>query len=255
MSTTLTTPVLLDGMREAMLAFVRYAERAGLPAPVPTCPEWTVRDLVAHQGMVHRWAAAVVRGEQTDKRGVGRIEEEGRRSPEPLEWLADGAIELAAAITRATDDVDAPVFLDDAPEPKRFWARRQAHETTMHAVDAMAASLGRPPHPEEVTWVRAELAADGIDELLGGFLTRPTARLRCDEPSLLVVDPTDVADRWEVRLGPDPAITTRRRGGTGPAEADWELTGTAVELHLRLWNRTSTPPTECWPERAAVRWT
>ncbi|WP_425490128.1 maleylpyruvate isomerase N-terminal domain-containing protein [Nocardioides ginsengisegetis] len=23
--------------------------------PVPTCPDWTVRHLVAHQGMVHRW--------------------------------------------------------------------------------------------------------------------------------------------------------------------------------------------------------
>jgi hypothetical protein len=34
------------------------AARAGMDARVPTCPEWVVRDLVRHQGDVHRWAAA-----------------------------------------------------------------------------------------------------------------------------------------------------------------------------------------------------
>ena len=38
---------------------------AGAPdlgAPVPTCPEWTLRELVAHQGEVHRWATDTVTG-------------------------------------------------------------------------------------------------------------------------------------------------------------------------------------------------
>ena len=30
---------------------------ADLTAPVPTCPEWTVRDLVTHVGSGHRWSA------------------------------------------------------------------------------------------------------------------------------------------------------------------------------------------------------
>ncbi len=47
----------LEGLRTAMVAFVRYADRAGLDAPVPTCPGWTVRDLVAYQGEAHRSAA------------------------------------------------------------------------------------------------------------------------------------------------------------------------------------------------------
>ena len=80
------------------------------------------------------------------------------------------------------------MFLNDAPPARGFWARRQCHETTMHAVDALAASLGRAPRPDEV-WVDPELAGDGIDELLGGFLTRPRSRLRCDEDALLVVRP------------------------------------------------------------------
>ena len=120
-------------------------------------------------------------------------------------------VELAEALTAAPADVRAPVFLDDAPAPREFWARRQCHETTVHAVDALSAALGRLPEPGE-TWIETDLAVDGIDELLGGFLTRPRSRLRCDEDGVLVVGPDDVPDWWLVGLGPRPAITTRRPG-------------------------------------------
>ena len=97
------------------------------------------------------------------------------------------------------------------------------------------------------------LAGDGIDELLGGFLTRPRSRLRCDEDALLVVRPDDLADWWEVSMGPRPAVTTRRTTGDEPPDdADWELTGGAVELYLRLWNRTEPP--EEWRRLTAVTW-
>ncbi|MDE3722163.1 maleylpyruvate isomerase N-terminal domain-containing protein [Nocardiopsis sp. N85] len=36
------------------------ARRAGSHAPVPTCPGWTVRDLLVHTGRVHRRATAHV---------------------------------------------------------------------------------------------------------------------------------------------------------------------------------------------------
>ncbi|MGH2557248.1 MAG: maleylpyruvate isomerase N-terminal domain-containing protein, partial [Actinomycetota bacterium] len=36
------------------------AERTDLDTPIPTCPEWRMRDLVQHMGDVHRWAAAHV---------------------------------------------------------------------------------------------------------------------------------------------------------------------------------------------------
>ena len=252
MPTQLTTAQHLAGLSEAMRAFVRYADRAGLEARVPTCPDWTVLDLVAHQGMVHRWAAALLGGERPTDDEVAAYEASGRGSEHPLGWLADGAAALAEAVNGASDDVEALVFLNDAPPAREFWARRQCHETTMHAVDALAASLGRPPRPDEV-WIDPELAGDGIDELLGGFLTRPRSRLRCDEDALLVVAPDDLADWWEVDMGPRPAVTTRRTtGDESPDDADWELTGGAVELYLRLWNRTEPP--EEWRRLTAVTW-
>ena len=255
MPTHLTITRHLGGLHEAVTAFVAYAGRAGLDAPVPTCPDWSVLDLVAHQGMVHRWAAALVRGERPDDRAVEGYEESGRAAGDPLAWLTAGAAELASAIADAPDDLETLIFLNDAPPARGFWARRQCHETTMHAVDALAASLGRAPRPGEV-WIDPELAGDGIDELLGGFLTRPRSRLRCDENALLVVRPDDLDDWWEVDLGPRPAVVTRRLAGPAadrpPDEADWELTGGAVELYLRLWNRLDPP--EEWRRLTAVTW-
>ena len=175
---TLDVAAHLEGLRVAIVAMVRYADGAGLGAPVPTTPDWTVRRLVAHQGMVHRWAAAVVTGaEQTPQ----RWEREGRDSLDPLEWLRDGAIEVIAAICSAPEDLDALVFLVDAPPPRRFWARRQCHETTIHAVDALSAALGRYPVAADAAWIGSELALDGIDELLTGFITE--ARAGCTPPS------------------------------------------------------------------------
>ena len=145
MPTRLTPDQHLDGLRAAVVGFVRYAERAGLAAPVPTCPEWTVLDLVAHQGMVHRWAAAIVRGEVPDDDEVAGFDTAGRTSSDPVGWLRDGSVEVTRAITEAPPDRESFVFLNDAPSPRGFWARRQCHETTIHAVDALAASLGRAP--------------------------------------------------------------------------------------------------------------
>jgi hypothetical protein len=52
------------------------------------------------------------------------------------------------------------VFLRHAPPARLFWTRRQAHETTIHAVDAQAAALHRLPRPAEAM-INDELAADG----------------------------------------------------------------------------------------------
>jgi uncharacterized protein (TIGR03083 family) len=257
MPTRFSTDDHLAGLHDAVVAFVRYADRAGPTAAVPTCPEWTVLDLLAHQGMVHRWAAAIVRGERPGDDEVAGFEAAGRDAADPVAWLGDGAAEVTRAVTEAPQDREAFVFLNDAPHPRGFWARRQCHETTIHAVDALAASLGRPPRAEE-TWIDPELARDGIDELLGGFLTRPRSRLRCDEEAVLAVVPDDSEEWWEVSLGPRPAVVTRHASAYDPGDApDWEITGTSVELYLRLWNRSEPvdrSETGDWRRLTAVTW-
>ena len=251
MATDLTLAQHLDGFRAALVGFVRHAERAGLEAAVPTTPDWTVRRLVAHQGMVHRWAASIVQGEQGDP---DAYERDGQAAPDPLEWLRDGAIDLALAITRSPEDLDALVFLEDAPPARRFWARRQCHETTIHAVDAVSAALGRMPHAAD-TWISDEVALDGVDELLAGFLTRTRSRLRCDDEMTLAVRPDGAADGWQVRIGPGPAVTTR----VVDPDGDVVLAGPPVALYLTLWNRSDevTPQDsslDVWRDLARVTW-
>ncbi len=224
-----------DGLGEAWSVLRDNAARAGLDAPVPTCPGWAVRDLVAHQGMVHRWAAACVRGEpDTDTDALGR---DGLASDDPLGWFDDGARDLLAALALTPDDPQQPFFLLDAVPGKAAWARRQCHETTIHAVDAMAAALGRAPSAAQ-TWLRPALAHDGVDELLCGFLPRRKVRLRADgsdRPYAVVVRSTDTGGVWTLRVSDGPVVTTA--GATAHTDPVVEVTGTAGQLYLGLWNR------------------
>jgi len=232
--TTLTPDQHLAALRDAVSAFARHAQEAGLDVPVPTCPDWTVRRLIGHQGMVHRWAAANLRGRTIE---IDATERAGRRAPSPVDWLRDGAIDLVAAITTAPDDVQTVVFLNDAPGPRAFWARRQCHETTIHSVDALAAALGRYPTSAD-TAIDPAVAVDGIDELLAGFMTRNKSRLRSESPMVVGVVADESPTGWLVEVGPAPAVVTVVPSDEVADRCDVRLEGPAVAVYLTLWNRS-----------------
>ncbi len=234
MPTSLTLDQHLGALRDAVTAFARHAERAGLDVPVPTCPDWTVRRLIGHQGMVHRWATANLRGKSIE---IDATERAGRRAASPVDWLRDGAVQLVAAITEADDDVRTIVFLNDAPPPRKFWARRQCHETTIHAVDALSAELGRYPRASE-TWIDASVAVDGIDELLAGFMTRNKSRLRADEPLTIGVLADESPNGWLVAVSQAPAVVTIAARDEVAERAGVRLSGPAAAVYLTLWNRS-----------------
>jgi uncharacterized protein (TIGR03083 family) len=240
----------LAGLREAVDAFVGSATTAGLPAPVPTTPDWDVRRLVVHQGLVHRWATGQIVGTEVDPDDVER---DGLAAADPVAWLAEGADQVERTLRAAPDDLQALVFLADSPPPRRFWARRQCHETTIHAVDALSAVIGRYPKAAD-TWIGRDLALDGIDELLTGFLPRPRSRLLSEEPMTIAVLPEDADQRWLVALSPQRPVTAR---GLGDEDADVVLRGSAVALYLTLWNRSdevSDESLDLWAEGARVTW-
>jgi uncharacterized protein (TIGR03083 family) len=253
----LTLDDLGEGLGAASTVLRGNAGSAGLDAPVPTCPGWTVLDLVAHQGMVHRWATSHVRGAPTPD--PERFESEGRAAADLLEWFDEGATGLLQALADAPDDLDALTFLHDAPAPRVFWTRRQCHETTIHAVDAMAARLGRAPRPDE-TWLRPRLASDGIDELLTGFVPRRKQGVQPGRPARVLVRPDDTSIAWLLDLDPGrPATTTRLRDVEAlEARADLAWTGGAVDLYLRLWCRTDAEPADplerWWRDTVSVTW-
>jgi uncharacterized protein (TIGR03083 family) len=211
---------------------IERAAAAGFDAPVPTAPAWTARKLVAHQTMVHRWAAGNLTGEAFERNQTQIHDEE----VDLAAYYREGVRVLLHALRTVPNDLEAMVFLKDAPPPRRFWARRQAHETTIHAVDALAASLGRLPKAEECVSelpIAVELAVDGIDELVCGFMPRGKPKIAVDEPLVLSVEPTDADATWTLRVSPESLVTEPGRRGA----ADATFSGTAAELYLGLWNR------------------
>ncbi|NDZ83742.1 maleylpyruvate isomerase family mycothiol-dependent enzyme [Streptomyces sp. SID10853] len=200
------------------------AARAGTRAAVPTCPGWDVRDLLRHTGAVHRWATDFVTEGHTRFRppsAAPRIDGDGL-----IDWFGAGHRSLVAALTAAPEDLDCLTFLP-AATPLAFWARRQAHETAVHRMDAESA-LGTEPDPPD-----PEFAADGIDELLRGFHARSRSRVRTEGPRALRVRATDTGDVWTVHLSAEPP----RAEHTGEGPADCELSGEAALLYATLWNR------------------
>ncbi|TPQ16836.1 maleylpyruvate isomerase family mycothiol-dependent enzyme [Streptomyces sporangiiformans] len=229
-------------------ALARAAEEAGTEAKVPTCPGWQVRDLVRHTGMVHRWATAFVADGHTSyhpDEGLPDLD-----GAELLSWFREGHRRLVDTLSGAPADVECWSFLP-APSPLAFWARRQAHETTVHRVDAESALGGAP------SAIAVDFAVDGIDEVLRGFHARPKSRVRTDAARVLRVRAEDTDAVWTVRLSSEPPAC--ERGDT--AEADCEVAGPAAALYLSLWNRRPFPRVAgdsslatLWREKSAVTW-
>ncbi|MBO0814565.1 MAG: maleylpyruvate isomerase N-terminal domain-containing protein, partial [Actinobacteria bacterium] len=123
------------------------AQRAGLTAVVPSCPGWAVRDLLKHTGYVHRWATGFVAEGLTRPGGSSEKEilSQGPADAELLGWFCEGHAALVRALNAAAPDLNCWAFLA-APSPLAFWARRQAHETAIHRVDAerAASTRGQP---------------------------------------------------------------------------------------------------------------
>ncbi len=185
--------------------------------------------------MIHRWAAAVVR--EDDPITVVPDRELLALADLPAYYL-EGHAGLVAALCEAPDDLEVMTFLPDSPRPRAFWARRQAHETTVHMVDALAAALGRLPSDDE-TEIAPEFAADGIDELLRGFLTSRPCVIYEGRDETLVVEASDVGRRWVVHIG--ERLTVEPEAGTPSGDDHLTISGTATNLYLALWNRGGEP--------------
>lgn len=206
-------------------ARLRAAAARELAAAVPSCPGWTVADLVSHVGAVYLNKVESIRT------GV-------RPSPWPPPGLA--AEEPLALFDRAYDelwrelterDPAAPAYAWYEPDQTvGFWVRRLAQETVIHRVDAEQA-VGEP-----VAAVPADLAADGIDEVLTRFLAYdlrdgvPDDLPRPDGRSVAVAVG---GARWLAVL--DPAGVRVASDTAGQAAA--QVSGDPEAVLLWLWGR------------------
>jgi hypothetical protein len=86
MPTLLSLEDHLGALVRSGAALGEAAAAAGLDARVPTCPAWDVTELVVHQGMVHRWAAANLRGERDHDTAASQAE--GKAAATLLDWYS-----------------------------------------------------------------------------------------------------------------------------------------------------------------------
>jgi uncharacterized protein (TIGR03083 family) len=247
----------IDELRVDGTALAAVAANTDLDAPVPTCPEWRLRDLFHHLGGVHRWATMYVSEARPTADGDdGDLEKLVGGWPSDVdlaEWFAQGHTALVSALEWAPEDLVCWTFLA-ARSPRAFWARRQAHETAIHLADALSVS-GAP------VWFPQAFATDGVDELLLAFGGRRGAGMKTDVERTLALRATDAVERWHVRLTPGDrgdVVTTHAEG-----DAQCAVAATASDLYLLLWNRRSADGLDVegdpavldlWRNNVRIRW-
>lgn len=243
------SPAVADYLSQLSIAgeqIVRLASDGEWTADIPTCSPWTLDSLVRHVGTAHRWAADVVGNARTGRHRemfglLMQFAPAAREIPADAltQWFADGLATVQTTIADAPADLDCWSFLPGT-HGALFWSRRQAHETAMHAIDAQLAKVSA----RDVAPVEPWFAADGVDELLTGFVARAGAALRFDQPRTLAVTATGLnGDRpatpstWLVTIGPDAISTVPSPSAQDLAGAEASLTGTPHDLYCALWNR------------------
>jgi uncharacterized protein (TIGR03083 family) len=228
----------IQTLREEGARMTAAARAMSADAPVPTCPDWVARDLIRHLGGVHRWATSTV-AEARAEPPTKSLEEIAGGWPgdeELADWFEAGYLGLVAALEAAPADLQCWTFMP-APKPLAFWARRQAHETAIHRVDAELAAGRTEAH---LSGFAPAFAADGVDELLTCFVPRRSTGLRSESPARLGIECTDDSGAWVLSIGPDGVTTSvgaTEDGDRDGDEAQCTVRGAAGDLYLALWNR------------------
>ena len=205
---------------------------------VPTCPGWSLKQLLRHVGRGDRWAAQIV-SERRDGYLDPRTVEGGKPPPDPddaISWLQGGAQRLVDAVEQA--GVETPVWTFLGPRPANWWIRRRLHEVAVHRADA-AIALGR-----DFT-LEPDVAADGITEWLERVAIQAGsdgAALPLEEGNTMHLHATDPglgeAGEWTVGVS-DSGITWSHEHGKGAVA----LRGGATDLLLAMVRRISVADT------------
>jgi uncharacterized protein (TIGR03083 family) len=132
-----------------------------LDVRVPSCPDWSLRDLVEHLAEVHRfWAVAVAAGPSEDPPALTSADD--ALPADLLTRSAAATRELIAALRAAGPAQGCWTWWgeSDVPMTSGAVARHQVQEAAVHAFDAQLAAGASQPVP-------AVVALDGIAEFIG----------------------------------------------------------------------------------------
>jgi uncharacterized protein (TIGR03083 family) len=226
-----------DEIESSTETLAGLVEGADLAITVPTCPDWTLRQLATHVGRAHRWAGQITSTRSAEFIPFRQVPD-GRIPDDPAQqapWLRAGAALLIDAVRAAGSD---PVWTFNGQRPASFWGRRMAHETAVHRADAELAA-GREPR------IAPDVAADGIDEWLSFMSVAGSRVFAAGDPRLAALPDggvlhvhatddglADGAGEWLVRRDGDQVTVEH-----GHAKGDVALRGPAGRLWLVLVRR------------------
>jgi uncharacterized protein (TIGR03083 family) len=188
------------------------ASEYSLSTPIPSCPEWTLGDLVAHLGAVHHfWTIAVEQG-TTDA-----LEEPSLTYPDDevlVEWAREQCAHLLHAFARH-ESLDPCWTWWGSPMTVGAVERHQVQEALIHAWDA-ANAVG------VAFTLPLEPASDGIAEFLAVHAEVVEGALGTRAVTLELED-----------------AATTLWAGTG--ESVVTVTGTSADILLALHQRVVAP--------------
>lgn len=198
-----------------------------IAADVPSCPGWTLTDLVTHVGSVHRWATSIVASRAAARPPFPEADPAWESADGLAQWLAGGAAPLLAEL-RAAGPL-AEVWTWGPGRTSGWWARRMLHETALHRADAeLALGVADPV-------IDAVAAADGIDEFLFNLPSarRPFRHLsELPTGASLHLHATDADGEWVIRFT-DSGIAWER----GHEKATTAVRGPVTSLLLFTYGR------------------
>lgn len=214
---------------ETEAGVLRTAALAVAPdTAVPSCPDWTVQRLLAHTARVFGMA-------------TGALHAADPATPPPkspavpsddldavIESYDERLVDMLAALRKVDPTAPAWHFSPTAPKTAAFWARRMAHEATVHRLDVQGAA-------GEDTGVGPEIAADGTDEVLTRLIQRWTDDWAGAElTGTVLFHAADAGRAWTVRLVPGQLPQTAPET---VAEPDASVIGLADGVYRAAWGR------------------
>lgn len=202
-------------------ADIARAARVSIDAPVRACGSWRVADLLWHVGEVHRfWTSMALTGSASKGE---HVRDERPSEMDMISWYELGVQQLLAALAKLPPD--QPCWTWAGPQNIAWLLRRMAHETAIHAWDALWAAGLKPQ-------IDPALASDGIDE----FVYVMTPVVREGQPIIggsVHIHCTDVDGEWLLVPGDGLELVVTREHAKGSVA----LRGPAVDILLVLWRR------------------
>lgn len=216
----------ISALADAVNRISELARQGQLAEPVAHLPRWKVRDVVAHLGGVHRWATRIVAKRSMAGPGFKKSKLDG---DELCDWFDEGVEALLDMLTSTGLDEPCPNFNPGSVGTVAWWARRQAHESTVHRWDVEQA-LG------STTAIPAPIAADAIDEFLDVFV-RTRGKQTLTSP--LVLATTRPARTWTLTPAEKPGRIDVAAGTLDLDVPAATVSGKPEALLLALWGRQS----------------